>query len=301
MNHGNVAARSRLADKLATVAFWGGAAVVILILATLVGYILYTGGRHISWQFLTAPPETVRAGGGIGPQLFNSFYLLLLSMLMTLPVGLLAGIYLAEYARPGFLTEAIRLSIETLTSLPSIVVGLFGLLAFVVLTGWGYSLTAGALALTVINLPLIVRVSEEAVRNVPTDLREGSLALGATRWQTIWRVVIPCAFPALLTGFIIAAGRVFGEAAALLYTAGMASPYINFSLWNPAHPTSPLNPFRPAETLAVHVWKVNSEALIPDMRRVGDGAAAVLVLLVLVFNLAARWLGQWAHRRMTAA
>lgn len=291
---------ARTADKLATVVFWAGALLVIALLAGILGYLLYLGGRHLSWDFLTSPPETIRAGGGIGPQLFNSFYLLLLSMLITVPIGLLAGIYLAEYARPGPLTEAIRLCIETLSSLPSIVVGLFGLLAFVVLTGWGYSLMAGALALTVINLPLLVRISEEAIRNVPRELREGSLALGATPWQTIWRVVMPCAFPGLLTGIIIASGRVFGEAAALLYTAGMSSPRLNFSLWNPTHPSSPLNPFRPAETLAVHIWKVNAEALIPDLRRVGDGAAAVLVLLTLAFNLGARWLGNWAHRRLTA-
>lgn len=292
---------ARTADRIATALFWLAAIVLIALLGGLLGYILYHGGRHISWHFLTSPPETIHAGGGIGPQLFNSFYLLVLSMAVTVPIGLLAAVYLAEYARPGPLTEAIRFSIETLSSLPSIVVGLFGLLAFVVLTGWGYSLMAGALALTVINLPLIVRISEEAIRNVPTELREGSLALGASQWQTVWRVVVPCAFPGILTGVIIAAGRVFGEAAALLYTAGMSSPRLHFGLWNPAHPSSPLNPFRPAETLAVHIWKVNAEGLIPDLRQVGDGAAAVLILVVLAFNLGARWLGRRFHRRLTAA
>lgn len=291
---------NRLADRLATFMFWAGALLVLLILGFLLGYILFHGLKDISWHFLISPPQNMVAGGGIGPQIFNSFYLLLLAMLITVPVGLLAGIYLAEYAGQGRVTESIRLCIETLSSLPSIVVGLFGLLIFVNMTGWGYTLMSGALALAVINLPLMVRVSEEAIRSVPPELREASLALGATRWQTMWRVIIPSAFPGLLTGGIIAAGRVFGEAAALLYTSGMSSPPLNFGDFNPFSHLSPLNPFRPAETLAVHIWKINSESLIPDVRQVADGSAAVLVLVVLIFNLSARWLGRLIHRRMTA-
>ncbi len=291
---------ARLADRLATIMFWMGAGTVLLILISLLAYILLHGFKSIDWHFLTSPPETIRAGGGIGPQIFNSFYLLFLTMLIVFPIGLLAGIYLAEYAGRNRVTETIRLCIETLTSLPSIVVGLFGLLIFVNKTGWGYSLMAGALALSVINLPLMVRIAEESIRSVSSELREASLALGATRWQTIWRVVLPCALPGLITGGIIASGRVFGEAAALLYTAGMSSPNLNFHHWDITSPTSPLNPFRPAETLAVHIWKINSESLIPDVRRVADGASAVLVLIVLLFNLSARWVGRSVYRRLTA-
>ncbi|GBF33236.1 phosphate transport system permease protein PstA [Desulfocucumis palustris] len=291
----------RLADKLATMMFWSGAALVLIILGVLVGYILYHGFQSIDYAFLTKPPLTSAAGGGVGPQIFNSFYLLFLSMMITIPIGLLAGIYMAEYAQPGKVTEIIRLSIETLTSLPSIVVGLFGLLIFVNMTGWGYSLASGALALTVFNLPMMVRIVEESIANVPNSLRESSLALGATRWQTIWRVVLPAAFPGFVTGTIIISGRVFGEAAALLYTAGMSSPALNFHDFNPTSPSSPINPFRPAETLAVHIWKVNSEAMIPDIRRVADGSAAVLVFIVMLFNLSARWLGRIIYKRFTAS
>lgn len=290
----------RLADRLATSIFWLGTVFVLLILGFLLGYILLHGFNSISWHFLTSPPETIRAGGGIGPQIFNSFYLLFLTMIITTPIGLMAGIYLAEYAGRNRITEAIRLSIETLTSLPSIVVGLFGLLIFVNKTGWGYSLMAGALAISVINLPFLVRISEEAIRDVPGELREASLALGASQWQTIWRVILPSALPGLITGWIIAAGRVFGEAAALLYTAGMSSPILNFSNFDITSPASPLNPFRPAETLAVHIWKINSESLVPDVRQVADGASAFLVLTVLVFNIAARWAGRYIHRRLTS-
>lgn len=291
---------ARVTDRAATVLIWIGALVVVLILASMITYILYHGGRSISWDFLTKPPQVIRGGGGIGPQIFNSFYLLFLSMLFTIPVGLLGGVYLAEYARASWLTELVRLSIEALNSLPSIVVGLFGLLVFVSMTGWGYSLMSGALALMMINLPLMVRFTEESVRGVPRSLREASLALGANRWQTIWKVVLPCAFPGLVSGAIITSGRVFGEAAALLFTAGMSSPALDFGQLNIFHPASPLNPFRPAETLAVHIWKVNSEGLIPDLRRVADGSAAVLILVVLGFNLSARWLGRKIYRRMSA-
>lgn len=291
---------ARVTDRVATVLIWIGALVVVLILASMITYILYHGGRSISWDFLTKPPQVIRAGGGIGPQIFNSFYLLFLSMLFTIPVGLLGGVYLAEYARASWLTELVRLSIEALNSLPSIVVGLFGLLVFVSMTGWGYSLMSGALALMMINLPLMVRFTEESVRGVPRSLREASLALGANRWQSIWKVVLPCAFPGLVSGAIITSGRVFGEAAALLFTAGMSSPALDFGQLNIFHPASPLNPFRPAETLAVHIWKVNSEGLIPDLRRVADGSAAVLILVVLGFNLSARWLGRKIYRRMSA-
>lgn len=292
---------SRVTDNLATAMFWLGALIVLLILGWLVGHILFAGLRVIDLRFLVTPPSNLAAGGGVGPQIFNSFYMLFWAMLLTVPVGLLAGIYLAEYAAQGPVTNLIRLCIETLSSLPSIVVGLFGLLIFVNMTGWGYSLMSGALALGVINLPLMVRVSEEAIRSVSMDLSEASLALGATHWQTIWRAIVPSALPGLITGGIIAAGRIFGEAAALLYTSGMSSPVLDFTDLKPWSHLSPLNPFRPAETLAVHIWKVNSEALIPDVARVSAGSAAVLVLVVLVFNISARWMAGYVHRRMTAS
>lgn len=290
--------KAQTKDRLATWMFWAGAGLAVALLVSLLGYIIVRGSGAIDLAFLLGEPETRRAGGGIGPNIFNSFYLLFLSMALTVPVGLLGGIYLTEYARQNQITNLIRLSIETLTSLPSIVAGLFGLLIFVSMFGLGYSLAAGALALTVINLPLMVRLTEEALRTVPGELREASLSLGATRWQTIRRVVLPCAVPGLITGTIIAAGRVFGEAAALLFTAGMTTPHLDFGQLNILHPTSPWNPFRPGETLAVHIWKVNSEALIPDIRRVADGSAAVLLLVVLAFNLLARWTARRLRSRL---
>ncbi|MDK2903729.1 MAG: phosphate transport system permease protein [Clostridiales bacterium] len=290
---------AKTADKIATTIFYIVIAIVVVLLALLLGYILYKGGRVISWDFITSPSKTLEAGGGIGPQIFNSFMILIISMIFTIPLGLGSGIYLAEYARPGKLTDAIRLCVETLASLPSIVVGLFGLLVFVNFTGWGYTLLGGALSLTVLNLPVMTRVCEDAVRTVKDELKEASLALGATKWQTITKVILPVALPGILTGIILTSGRVFGEAAAIMYTAGMSSPNVNFEVWDFTNPRSPLNIMRPAETLAVHIWKVNSESLLPDAREVADGSSAVLIIVVLLFNILARWLGGRLHGRLT--
>ncbi|MEH7303964.1 phosphate ABC transporter permease PstA, partial [Neobacillus drentensis] len=262
---------------------------------------LVNGVKHISLDFLTTPSSNVRAGGGIRDQLFNSFYILFITMLIALPLGIGGGIYMAEYAKPGKITDIIRSCIEVLASLPSIVIGMFGLLMFVNLTGWGYTILGGALALTVFNLPVIVRVSEDAIRAVPRDLKEASLALGITKWHTIKTVLLPSAFPSILTGAILAAGRVFGEAAALLFTAGLSTPRLDYANWNPFSPQSPLNIFRPAETLAVHIWSVNTQGLIPDVEEVSNGSAAVLVLSVLIFNLLARWIGSMIHKKVTAS
>ncbi|MGN7285643.1 phosphate ABC transporter permease PstA [Shouchella clausii] len=289
------------ADKCATSMFTIIAAIIIAVLAGLIGYIFVRGLAQIDWAFLTNPPSSYRAGGGIGPQLFNSFYILFLTMLFTVPLGLGGGIYMAEYAKPGRVTDFIRTCIEVLASLPSIVVGLFGLLVFVQLTGWSYSILGGALALTVFNLPVMVRVVEDAITSVPREQKEASLALGITQWDTIRTVILPAAFPGILTGVILSAGRVFGEAAALLFTSGVTTPRLDWMNLNPFSETSPLNVFRPAETLAVHIWKINTQGLIPDAREVADGAALVLIFAVLLFNLLARLLGRYVHRKLTAS
>ncbi|CAM3039986.1 phosphate ABC transporter permease PstA [Paenibacillus sediminis] len=292
--------KAKTADKIATAAIVVVAGLIIAILVGMLGFILVRGLGHISFHFLTSAPETIRKGGGIGPQLFNSLFLLVLTMVITIPLGLGAGIYMSEYAKPNKLTDFIRLVVEVLSSFPSIVVGLFGLLVIVNLFGFGFSLFSGALALTVFNLPLMVRITEQGLKSVPREQKEASLALGISKWKTITSVMLPYALPVILTGTILAAGRVFGEAAALLFTAGMSSPRLDFTDWNPLSPVSPLNPFRPAETLAVHIWKVNSEGLAPDASEIAAGASAVLIITVLLFNLAARWLGRLVYRKFTA-
>ncbi|WP_028986410.1 phosphate ABC transporter permease PstA [Thermicanus aegyptius] len=291
---------AKMADRIATVLFVLIALIIVLLLAGLLGYILVKGLAVINWKFITTPPKFMQAGGGVGPQLYNSIYLLILTTIITTPVGMGAGIYLAEYAKPGRLTHFLRTSIEILSSLPSIVVGLFGLLLFVNYTGWGYTLMGGALALSIFNLPLMVRITEDAISAVPREQKEAALALGLTHWTTITKVLIPSALPGIITGTILASGRVFGEAAALLYTSGMSTPALDFSNWNPFSPDSPLNPFRPGETLAVNIWKINSEGLVPDVKEIASGASALLVLAILAFNLLARALGSFLYRKMTS-
>ncbi len=290
---------SRNSERIATGIFYLIAILVSVLLVALIGYILYQGLPEINWHFLISPPLPFQAGGGIGPEIFNSLMLLVLTMLLTVPLGLGVGIYLSEYAREGRITRTIRICIESLASMPSIVIGIFGLMLFVVIFKLGFSVISGVLALTVLNLPVMTRLAEEAIKNVSPDLREASLALGATQWQTITNVVLVAAIPGLVTGIVLSAGRIFGEAAALLYTAGTTTSALNFTDLNPFSNNSPLNLLRPAETLAVHIWKVNSEGLNPDATQIANGASAVLVIMVLIFNLGSRWIGNWLFSKKT--
>ena len=280
--------RALVADIVATVVIRGIAGLLVALLAAMVVHLVLAGYRELNPTFLTTRPKTFEAGGGVGPQLFNSFYIVVLSLIFTAPPALAAGIYMAEYARPGRVLGLLRTATETLATLPSIVVGLFGLVVFVELTGWHYTRLGGALSLTVINLPYAVRVTEDALRGLPQNLREGSLGLGATRWQTVRRVLLPAALPDLVTGLILISGRGFGEAAALLYTAGQDALTRNFYS---------LNPFAPGETLAVHLFAYRAEGNVPDVNLISDGVAAVMVITVLLVNLVARTLGRVAARR----
>jgi phosphate transport system permease protein len=290
---------AKRSNKIATGVLYAMSGIIVLILALLLFYILANGLPHISWHFLTAPAQSFEKGGGIGVQLFNSFYLLILSMVISTPISIWAGIYLSEYAKPNRLTNIIRTSIEILSSLPSVVVGLFGFLVFAVQAGFGFSILSGALALTVFNLPLLTRNVEDSLRSVAFTQREAGLALGLSRWETVIHVILPEALPGIITGMILSAGRVFGEAAALIYTAGQSAPTLDFTNWNPFYIASPLNPMRPAETLAVHIWKINSEGIIPDAAAVSAGASAVLIIAVLLFNILARLIGNKVYKRLT--
>lgn len=288
--------KAKTADRIATSILYLISSFIVLLLAVFIIYIIYKGMSSLNFDFLFGNPKMDEPGGGIGPQLFNSFYMLIVSLLVTVPLGLGAGIYLAEYAGEGKFVNFIRLCIETMASLPSIVVGLFGLLIFVTLAGWKYSVLAGALSVSILNLPALTRVSESAVREASKKVKEASLGLGATKWQTIKNVTLPSAMPQILTGIILASGRIFGEAAAFLYTAGMSAPLFKFDRisilgMSSADKISAYNLFRPAETLAVHIWKLNSEGIVPDASKIANGASAVLIIMVLVFNFGARFLG----------
>jgi phosphate transport system permease protein len=280
--------RARLFDRIATAVLWLAGLLILAILAAFLIRILGRGLPVLNWHFLTAKPRAILAGGGVGPELFNTFYLTGLSLLFSVPVGLGAGVYMAEYAKPGRFTELIRLSTEALASVPSIVLGLFGMILFVNGMGWGFSILGGALSLALLNLPVLVRVTEETIRSIPQSYREGSLALGATRWQTTARAVLPSALPGILTGVTLVAGRAIGETAILIYTAGVTV----------SRHVPDLNLFATGETLATRIWYIKSEGLVPDADAIASGTAALLLLVVLVFNLAiAAPLYFWQRKR----
>lgn len=293
--------RAKKLDKLATAVLYTIASIIVTILASLILYILVRGLPHISWSFLTGRSSAFQAGGGIGIQLYNSFFLLVITLIISVPLSMGAGIYLAEYAKKGPVTNFVRTCIEILSSLPSVVVGLFGYLIFVVQFEYGFSIISGALALTVFNLPQMTRNVEDCLKHVHHTQREAGLALGISRWETVVHVVIPEALPGIVTGVVLASGRIFGEAAALIYTAGQSAPALDWSNWNILSVTSPISIFRQAETLAVHIWKVNSEGTIPDGTIVSAGSAAVLLIFILIFNFGARKFGSYLHKKLTAA
>ncbi|MBN1051551.1 MULTISPECIES: phosphate ABC transporter permease PstA [Clostridium] len=278
-------------DKIATIIFYIISIFIVGLLGAFIIYILYKGGNMIKPSFLFGKPKLTGAGGGIGPQLFNSFYMLIVSLIITVPIGIGAGIYLAEYAKEGKFLNIIRMSLETISSLPSIVIGMFGLLVFVNMAGWGYSILAGAISVSILNIPSMTRISENAIRAASKKVKEASLGLGASKWQTIAKLTVPTAMSEILTGIILSAGRIFGEAAAFLYTAGLSSGALNFNQISLVGNKSAFSLFRPAETLAVHIWKLNSEGIVVDAAQIANGTAAVLIIAVLLFNILARLLG----------
>lgn len=278
-------------DKIATIIFYVISTFIVVLLGAFILYILYRGGSMLKPSFLFGNPKTTGTGGGIGPELFNSFYMLIISLVITIPIGVGAGIYLAEYAKEGPILRFIRMSLETISSLPSIVIGMFGLLVFVTMAGWGYSILAGALSVSILNIPSMTRISENAISAASKKVKEASIGLGATKWQTIAKITVPTAMGEILTGIILASGRIFGEAAAFLYTAGLSSKSLNFDSISLSGNSSAFSLFRPAETLAVHIWKLNSEGIVPDAAQIANGTAAVLIIAVLIFNVGARLLG----------
>lgn len=250
---------------------------VVAAVAYIVLHIVWHGAPAISWEFLTTAPKRGGAEGGIFPAIVGTAVLVLGTILVALPLGMACAVYLSEYAAQGRLTRAIRLAIITLAGIPSIVFGLFGLGLFVILFGFGPSILAGSLTLACMVLPTIIVASEESLRAVPPMLREGSLALGASQWQTISRNVLPYAVPGMTTGSILAIGRAAGETAPILFTVAA------FQLSR-----LPQSVYDQVMALPYHLFILATQNPNPDAVRAEQyGTALVLLLLVLGVNLVA--------------
>ncbi len=278
-------------DRFMTNLFIAGAGFAVVLLIAFIAFVVVEGFSGMNMSMLSF------SGSGLGNMFFNTLYLVFLALLASTITGIPAGIYLAEYAKKGRMTRWVRMAVETLASLPSIVVGLFGYLVFIVMTGSQWNLFAGALAVSILTLPLVTSVTEDALRNLPDSYRNGSLGLGASHWQTIWRILLPACFPRIMTGLIMAAGRGFGEAAALMFTAGMSTD-IDWENWDITASSCPLNPFRPGETLALHIWALRTEALHADAAQQAAASSAILMILVVSFSLAARYLSYRIDKKM---
>lgn len=265
---------TKIQNDIARAGLWTVGIFILALLAAFLGYILYKGLPVLNLHFIFGKSSDIMAGGGVGAQLFNSFYMLFLSMAVSIPLAIGAGIYLAEYARENRLTKCIRLSVESLATVPSIVLGLFGMIIFVNEMHLGFSILGGSLTLVLLNLPMLVRVTEESIKTVPKSYEEASLALGATKLQTIFKVVLPSALPGILTGITLTAGRALGETAILIFTAGTTVSRFLYDT----------DVMAGGETLAVHLWYLMSAGLVPDRDMIADGIGALLIITILLFN-----------------
>jgi len=243
----------------------------LLLLGTILWFIIIRGYPVLSWEFLTTGPREGMTSGGISPAIVGTFYLVIGSLLIACPLGIGCAIYLCEFNPPGLLVNVIRASINNLAGVPSVVFGLFGLAVFVKLFRFGVSILSGSLTLAILSLPLIISASQEALLAIPRSLREASLALGATRWQTIRHAVLPAAFPRILTGLILAVGRVSGETAPIMFTAA--------TFYAPGYPHSI---FSEVMALPYHIYGLMTEGLYPEKQiPIAYGCALILLILVL--------------------
>ena len=258
--------RNKFSELFMGILTWASAILTIGILVFIVGFILVRGVPHIKLSLFS--PKYSSENVSLLPAMISTVYMTILALLISAPLGIFAAIYLAEYAKQGNKTvRLIRITAETLSGVPSIVYGLFGLLFFVTSLGWGFSMLAGAFTLAIMILPLIMRSCEEALLAVSDSYREGAFGLGAGKLRTVFRIVLPSAMPGILAGIILSIGRIVGETAALVYTAGTVAQI-------------PLSPTQSARTLSVHMYALSSEGL-----HVNEGYATAVILLLVVITI----------------
>lgn len=281
--------RRYLVEFVAFLIIRGSVVIIGAALAIMLGFILVRGYGAINWTFLTQPPTDAMTRGGIFPAIVGTLYLTIGAMVIAFPLGVGSAIYLSEYAREGRLVRMIRLGINNLAGVPSVVFGLFGLGLFVVFLGFGSSILSGSLTLGFLILPVIIGASEEALKAVPQTYREASFALGGTKWQTIYKVVLPAALPGILTGSILGIGRAAGETAPIMFTAA--------AFYTARLPSSV---FDEVMALPYHIYVLATAGThIEETRHLQYGTALVLIALVLGINIIAIILRMRARRKQS--
>lgn len=273
------------------IAFWIFRILSLLVIGILVwilGFILVRGFHVLSWDFFTSMPEDGMTKGGIYPAIIGTLILILGSIIFSFPIGVMSGIYLNEYLKDGWLKKTIKTMTSNLAGIPSIVFGLFGMTLFVNTLNFGDSILAGSLTLGLLTLPVVIRVTEEALLAVDDTFRHGSLALGATKLQTIRKVVLPIAFPNIITGLILSIGRVAGETAPILFT--VAAYFL---------PKLPTSIFDQVMALPYHLYVISTSGTkIEESRDMAYGTALVLILIVLILNLTANMLRRYLSNKV---
>ena len=259
-------------DNVLSVFIWGASALTVGFLFWIMWYILSNGLQHVDWNFVTDDYTRTGDEHGIFPMIISTIYMVIASISVAAPLGIMTAIYLTEYAKVGSkLVKIIRFCTESLAGIPSIIFGLFGMTFFVAILGLGFSILSGALTLSILILPVIIRTTEEALMAVPQTYREGSYGLGAPKIYTIWRLILPSAMPGILTSVILSIGRVIGESAPVFLTAGMVARI----------PDSLLDSGR---TLTVHLYKLTTELFSIEEWNQAYGTATVLIVVVLLIN-----------------
>lgn len=281
-------ARKMLAQNVAFTTFRILSGVIVTILFIILAFIIIKGARVLNWDFITTPPTDGMKGGGIWPAIVGTFYLMVGSALFAFPLGIMSGIYMNEYASHGKIVKFIRMMTNNLAGIPSIVFGLFGMSLFVNFFGFGDSILAGSLTLGLLALPLVIRTTEEALKAIPNSFREGSLALGATKLQTIWHVILPMGMPNIITGLILALGRVSGETAPILFTC--AAYFL---------PQLPESVFDQCMALPYHLYVLATSGTDMDKQiPIAYGTALVLVIIILIVNLLANALRNYFQNKL---
>ena len=271
----------RSSDLILTVLIDLAAAFSILLLIAIMGYVFFRGLPQISLSFLTSVPSTIKGTFGIAGNIVNTLYIIILTLLIATPIGVGSAIYLNEYAKPGKIVRLIEFTTETLSGIPSIIFGLFGMVFFGTTLGLGYSILTGALTLTLMVLPLITRNTQEALKTVPATYRSGALGIGATKWYMIRTILLPSARPGIITGIILAIGRIVGESAALLFTAGSGYLLPKAGGW-----LSKI--LQPGGSLTIQLYLSSSKAEY----NVAFGIAFVLLVIVLCINFLTKYLAK---------